>query len=380
MTGLLRPGPQYALVETGALRVLPDLLVADAAEAVLFVHGTRSLAAAAPHLPDLAAAGIRIVEARFGGECSPGEVDRLRALAAAEGAGAVVGLGGGKALDTAKAVAARSALPVHLLPTLANTCSAWSAVSVFYDDAHRHLGHEVWTVASRSVLIDPLVVFDSPVELFVSGIADTLAKWIEARPLFEAAPAPGFFADLGRQAAAECRDRAILDGPRAVDDMRAGRMTETWRSVMAAAIVTSGLVGGFGGDLGRATAAHPVNDGLSVVAASRDLLHGVKVAYGILVQLALERRWDEIADLREVYARLGLPRRLADVGIDADDVATIARVARVAVEPHSSIHLLRGAAGVEHVVDAMGALEAFQDDIAPVVVAGHAPSRTPKEG
>ncbi len=41
----------------------------------------------------------------FNGECSKGEVDRLVALARDNGCDIIVGVGGGKILDTAKAVA-----------------------------------------------------------------------------------------------------------------------------------------------------------------------------------------------------------------------------------------------------------------------------------
>src|SRR5690242_19059256 len=52
--------------------------------------------------PALAAlSGAELV--RFGGECSPGEIDRVAAVARDAGADAVVAVGGGKSMDTAKA-------------------------------------------------------------------------------------------------------------------------------------------------------------------------------------------------------------------------------------------------------------------------------------
>lgn len=56
----------------------------------------------------LAEAGVRLVEQGFGGECSKREIERLTAVAKGEGASVVVGVGGGKAMDTAKAVGHRS--------------------------------------------------------------------------------------------------------------------------------------------------------------------------------------------------------------------------------------------------------------------------------
>jgi glycerol dehydrogenase len=50
-----------------------------------------------------AEAGVRLIEQTFGGECSKREIERLRGVAEREGVSVVVGIGGGKTMDTAKA-------------------------------------------------------------------------------------------------------------------------------------------------------------------------------------------------------------------------------------------------------------------------------------
>ena len=57
----------------------------------------------------------------FHGECSHSEIERLTQIAKRENADIVVGLGGGKALDTAKAVACRSGASMVMGPTIAST-------------------------------------------------------------------------------------------------------------------------------------------------------------------------------------------------------------------------------------------------------------------
>ena len=65
----------------------------------------------------------------FGGECSDTEIDRIAQAAKAAGADVIVGVGGGKVLDTAKAVAYKLGTPVVVCPTIASS------------DAQRALGH-----------------------------------------------------------------------------------------------------------------------------------------------------------------------------------------------------------------------------------------------
>lgn len=364
----VRPGPAIVHSGAGAIDELPELLRRDGVSRVLFVHGTRSLRAATPFLPDLS--HVDIVEADFAGECSPGEIERLIALAQARRVDAVIGLGGGKVLDTAKAVAHRLERFGYLVPTLASTCSGWSAVSVYYDDQHRHLGHENWETPTRALLLDPRIVFDSPVALFVSGIADTLAKYVETRAAFERLDVVDALTGFGAAAAARCGELAVTLAATAVADMRRGISSAAWTTLAEAAVITSGLVGSFGAAHGRATAAHPINDGLSAIDATRDLLHGVKVAYGVLVQLALEGRWEEIDELRDVYAALDLPRSLADLGIASDDDGALERIAAVATDEHSSIALLDPVPSETEIIAAMRTLERHQAALARIIPAG----------
>lgn len=64
-------------------------------------------------------AGLVVEIAPFGGECSQNEIDRLRGIAETAQCGAILGIGGGKTLDTAKALAHFMGVPVaiSLLPT-----------------------------------------------------------------------------------------------------------------------------------------------------------------------------------------------------------------------------------------------------------------------
>ena len=79
-------------------------------------------------------AGLAAEIAPFGGECSHNEINRLRDIAGNAKCTAVLGIGGGKTLDTAKALAHFMNVPVAIAPTIASTDAPCSALSVIYTD------------------------------------------------------------------------------------------------------------------------------------------------------------------------------------------------------------------------------------------------------
>ena len=70
----------------------------------------------------------------FNGECCNSEIDRLVNIVKENQCDLVIGIGGGKIFDTAKAVAYYAGTPVFICPTIASTDAPCSALSVVYTE------------------------------------------------------------------------------------------------------------------------------------------------------------------------------------------------------------------------------------------------------
>lgn len=334
-------GPQRYISDVDAYDQLPSFISDLKVTKVLFLHGTKSLRAAKPYLPNFGD-HVEVTDVFFNGECSYEEIHRVAAIAKEHQVQMVIGLGGGKVLDTAKAVTTGTHLYLVLIPTLASNCAPWSSVSVHYKANGEHLDHKIYKETAHLLLINPKVILNSPVNYYVAGIADTLAKFYESELMFEALDDDEYMTALSisRQMAINCKNILLNNSVQAVKDMQAGQLTHTWRTVMETIIVTAGTVGGWGGDYARSTGAHSVHDALTLFPETVHLLHGIKVGYGILVQLAIEHHYDDIRNLLPFYHELNIPTNLEDLGLGDIDAAGITKIAAVSADPETTMHLI----------------------------------------
>ncbi|MFL2133863.1 iron-containing alcohol dehydrogenase family protein [Desemzia sp. FAM 24101] len=315
MSLVVRTGPQEYECKVGVLDSLTNKLKVRGIRKAVVIHGTTSWEKARLYLADLLESSIELEFVAFNGECTYEEVERIVTFAEQIKAEAIIGVGGGKLMDTVKYAAAKSPRAESILiPTLASNCAPWTPLSVMYTVDGVCLGFDLHTKQVGALLIEPNLVLDSPVNYFVAGVADTLAKWYESDVILsQTEHQTNAFLLMARAAALNCKNNIVQYGQQAVADIQAQSLTTAFIQVAETIIAVSGLVGGLGDGYARTTIGHTIHDKITVFPETHAFLHGEKVAYGILVQLAFEGKWTEIDQLSAFYDGLHLPKSLADL-------------------------------------------------------------------
>ena len=270
----------------------------------------------------------KFVSISFNGECCEEEVERIGKIARENGAAVIVGAGGGKTMDTAKICADEMGLPVIIAPSSASTDAPVSEIAVVYKPDGEYIGSRKMKKNADLVLVDTEIIVKAPRRLFVAGMGDALATWLEAQAC-ECSDSPNYIGSgmrrckAGMAIAKASWDILFEDGEKALMALDSGVVTEAFENVVEANTLLSGL--GFL-NTGLATA-HGIHSGLTVLPETHKYLHGEKVAFGIVCQMVLENTPAETVDkVMRFMVAIGLPVTLADLGVatERDKVLAIA--------------------------------------------------------
>lgn len=250
-----------------------------------------------------------------GGECSDAEIARGVAAGQKADVDLVIGIGGGKTLDTVKAVAFRLGnLPTVIVPTIAASDAPCSALAVVYGEDHTVAYDYSLPRNPDLVLVDTQIVAEAPARFLAAGIGDALATWYEAESS-RLADAPNCWGTHGSPLAFEiarfCRNTIFEHGAAALAECDANTAGPAFEKVVEANILLSGA----GFESGGVAGAHAIHNGLCELPDVHHHLHGEKVAIGVLATLLIHGQRDEFARVRDFCGSVRLPTRLSDIGI-----------------------------------------------------------------
>lgn len=298
----------------------------------------------------------------FGGECCETELTKVTKAVEASGADVVVGMGGGKAIDTAKIAADRAGLPVIIVPTIASTDAPCSGCAILYSDSGEFQSVYYQKANPDAVLVDTGIIANAPARFLVSGMGDALSTWFEARSC-SATHAPnccgGIGSMTGLSLARLCYDTLLRHGLSAKIAAENHLVTPALEHIVEANTLLSGV----GFESGGLASAHSIHNGLTALAETHAYYHGEKVAIGTLAGLVLtDAAPEETAAVYAFCEEVGLPTTLADIGLKDADGAKLRIAAEKACAPEEAIHHEAGAITPDKVLNALLAADAIGRD------------------
>jgi alcohol dehydrogenase class IV len=277
--------------------------------------------------------------------------EECAALLGERGAQAVIGLGGGSSLDTAKMAAAlarnpgsvgdywgldrlrQKGLPVVAIPTTAGTSSEISAAAVFVDPAAgAKRGVNSNLLLPTVAIMDPVLTLGLPPALTASTGMDALTHAIEAYASPKASPVTE---GTGERAVALIAAHLPVAWARGSDlEARTGMLAGCYFAGLALAEVNVGLGHALAQALGGR---YPVAHGLANAMFLPRIMRYNRIACrgryarlaGLLGEVTEGLSEDESALLaveavERLTVELGIPQRLRDVGVPREGLAGVA--------------------------------------------------------
>jgi glycerol dehydrogenase len=271
----------------------------------------------------------KVLYEKFNGECTQNEIDRLIEVTKKEKSDAVIAIGGGKTLDTVKAIGYYANLPVVIIPTLASCDAPCTALAVIYKENGEFSKYLYLPQNPNMVIVDTDIILGAPVKFLAAGIGDAFATYYEARACYRAGAVNlvGTKITNAAMALAEaCRETLLKDGLAAKDANEKHVSTKAFENIVEANIYLSGV----GAESSGLAAAHAISNGLTVIPELHHVSHGEKVGFGTTVQLVLEGVSDkELKEAVEFMASVGLPVTLQDMGLKSIDRELVRKAAEL---------------------------------------------------
>ena len=231
----------------------------------------------------------------------------------AQGFDTVVGVGGGKGQDFARALTHFLPVKVILVPTLAATNASISTLSVLYTPDGRI--DQYWRMdnAPELVLADTEVLIQNPPPVLSAGIGDIMSTYYEALCNFritgrtDVVPA---FSLRGVQASIEIMKE---QAPLALKAVEAREITPAFENVLSMILHNCGPLG----MICTTSYAHILDEMFLYFEASHRIPHGLRVGYATIPMLCRQGAGDaEIREYIDFCKSSGIPTTLGELGLE----------------------------------------------------------------
>ena len=328
-------GPSRYIQGPGAIDHLGSYLDPGYTSAVVFIDSALFQELSARVLPALTKSNVNATAIACTGEVTADHISSLAEQSRALKPSVVIAVGGGKTLDTGKGVALSLGMRIVTVPTIASNDGPTSRIIAQYDADHQLIATPQLPESPEAVVVDTELISHAPAHFLKAGIGDALAKRFETaacRSGVGLTPNGSRPFELATVIAGACYRVLLNDGKAALESVERQEVSLTLERVVEAVVLMSGLAFENGG----LSLAHSLTRGLMAVDGARDRLHGLQVAYGLLVQLVHESDHDAYSEVDSFYSAVGLPRSLGDLGASPSADVYVMVAERTLRAPHMS--------------------------------------------
>lgn len=305
--------------------------------------------------------GMEATHEVFGGEASMNEIGRIVETAGNGSTDVIIGLGGGKTIDTARAVADKLGLPVAIFPTAVSADAPTARVSVIYSDEGVFESYLFYDRNPDLVAVDTRVIANAPVRTLRSGLGDALATLVEARAVHRAngrrmddSSRPTL---AGLALAEKCEETLFAYAHQALKDNEEHIVSPALEAICEANTLLSGL----GFENGGLAAVHAIHNGFTALDGDiHHMTHGEKVAFGVGVQLMLSGATNDEADRYFGFLQsVGLPTTLDEIHLGDATEEDLYKIAELACSSEETLKQMPGEHTTTDVVQAIRAADRY---------------------
>ncbi|MCT1412969.1 glycerol dehydrogenase [Corynebacterium sanguinis] len=305
--------------------------------------------------------GMEATREVFGGEASMNEIGHIVETAGNGSTDVIIGLGGGKTIDTARAVADKLGLPVAIFPTAVSADAPTARVSVIYSDEGVFESYLFYDRNPDLVAVDTRVIANAPVRTLRSGLGDALATLVEARAVHRAngrrmddSSRPTL---AGLALAEKCEETLFAYAHQALKDNEEHIVSPALEAICEANTLLSGL----GFENGGLAAVHAIHNGFTALDGDiHHMTHGEKVAFGVGVQLMLSGATNDEADRYFGFLQsVGLPTTLEEIHLGDATEEDLYKIAELACSSEETLKQMPGEHTTTDVVQAIRAADRY---------------------
>lgn len=268
---------------------------------------------------------------------------------AAGGFDTVVGVGGGRALDLARAATCFFNVSVILAPTLAATNASISTLSVIYGDDGRRI-EAYWRMenAPDLVIVDTGVILRNPLAVLAAGIGDIMSTYMEAISNVTKAGTREKFSALGYEGV-KLAIRVMMEAaPGAMDAVRRSVITPDFETVVSMIMNNCGPLW----SICSMGLAHLIDEIMLCFEESHLTPHGKRVGWATKVMLVeMDAPEEAIERYLDFCRAVGIPTMLEELGLDKYDRDAWLDAAMHSVVESGRINSLEYPITVERIVD-----------------------------